>query len=112
MLDRWILVILAIVSIFFALTKNRLIFEFVLYSWSAMGAAFGPVVILGLLWKKTNKAGAIAGMVTGALVTVVWRNVLFLKTAIYELVPAFILAFLAVIIFSLFYKEDKNETKK
>lgn len=107
-LDRWVLVILAVISIFFALTKNRVIFEFVLYAWSALGAAFGPVVILGLLWKKTNRAGALAGMLTGAAVTIVWRNTPALKSMIYELVPAFILAFLAVVVFSLL-TQKKNE---
>ena len=75
-----------------------------------MGAAFGPVIILGLLWKKANKAGAIAAMVTGALVTVIWRNIPILKSTLYELVPAFVLAFLAMIIFSLFFKENQHES--
>lgn len=100
-LDRLVLVILALVSIIFALSKNRVIFEFVLYAWSALGASFGPVVILGLLWKKTTRAGAIAGMLTGSIVTVVWKNVPTLKAALYELVPAFVLAFLAVYVISL-----------
>ncbi len=108
-LDRWVLVVLAVISIFFALTENRVIFEFVLYAWSALGAAFGPVVILGLLWKKTNKAGAIAGMLTGAIVTIVWRNVPALKAIVYELVPAFVLAFLAVVIFSLITSKQNSD---
>ena len=100
-LDRLVLVILALVSVAFALTENRVIFEFVLYAWSALGASFGPVVILGLLWKKTTKAGAIAGMLTGSIVTVVWKNTPALKAALYELVPAFVLAFAAVYIASI-----------
>ncbi|MCK4573018.1 MAG: sodium/proline symporter [candidate division Zixibacteria bacterium] len=107
-LDRWVLVILAIISIIFALTENRVIFEFVLYAWSVLGAAFGPVVIFGLLWKKANKAGAIASMLTGLIVTVVWRNVPMLKSAVYELVPAFILAFLAMWLVSLATGGDKS----
>jgi sodium/proline symporter len=99
--DRVVLLILAVISVFFALTENRVIFEFVLYAWSALGASFGPVIILGLLWKRATRAGAIAGMVTGLLVTVVWRNTPVLKAALYELVPAFILAFSAVVIVSL-----------
>ncbi len=99
--DRWVLVLMAIISILFALTENRVIFEFVLYAWSALGAGFGPVVILGLLWKRTTKAGAIAGMLTGLIATIIWRNIPVLKDAIYELVPAFILALLMVVIVSL-----------
>jgi sodium/proline symporter len=100
-LDKWVLIVLAVFSVLFALTENRVIFEFVLYAWSALGAAFGPVVILGLMWKKANKSGAIAGMITGLVVTVVWKNVPVLKGMIYELVPAFVLSFIAVIVFSL-----------
>lgn len=99
--DRWILVILAVLSIGFALSENRVIFDFVLYSWSALGAAFGPVVILGLMWKRTTKAGAVAGMLVGIGVTLVWRNTPVLKSALYELVPAFVLAFLTVWLVSL-----------
>jgi len=99
--DRAVLIILAAISIALAATESRVIFEFVLYAWSVLGSAFGPVVILGLLWKRSNKAGAIAGMLTGFAVTVIWRNVPILKATVYELVPAFILAFLAVVLVSL-----------
>jgi sodium/proline symporter len=99
--DRLVLVGLALLAVLLAATESRVIFEFVLYAWSALGAAFGPVVILGLMWKKANKAGAIAGMITGAAVTLIWRNIPALKALLYELVPAFILAFLAVYVVSL-----------
>ncbi|MFZ5979279.1 MAG: sodium/proline symporter [Candidatus Zixiibacteriota bacterium] len=100
-LDRWVLIVLGILAIFFALTENRVIFHLVLYAWGVLGAAFGPVIILGLLWKRTNKAGALAGLITGSLVAVIWKEVAVLKNALYELVPAFILAFLAVVVVSL-----------
>ena len=99
--DRLALVVLAVLSILFALTENRVIFDFVLYAWSALGAGFGPVVILGLLWKRTSKQGAIAGMLTGLIVTIAWNNTAVLKDAVYELVPAFILAFLVTVVVSL-----------
>lgn len=99
--DSGTLLVLGLISVFFALTKNRVIFEFVLYAWAVLGACFGPVVILGLLWKRANKAGALAGMITGLIVVLVWRNVTVLKSAVYELVPAFFLALLAMVIFSL-----------
>jgi len=110
-LDRWVLLALAVIAVFFALTENRVIFHLVLYAWGVMGAAFGPVVILGLLWKRANKAGALAGLITGSVVAVVWREVAFLKNAVYELVPAFILAFLAVIVFSLLTGKEENEER-
>jgi len=107
--DRWVLVIIGVLSVLFALTRNRTIFAFVLYAWSAMGAAFGPVVILGLLWKRTTRAGAIAGMLVGAIVTVVWKETPVLKTHLYELVPAFALAFLTVVVVSLLTREGREE---
>ena len=107
-LDKIVLVTLAVLSILFALTENRVIFNFVLYAWSVLGASFGPVVILGLLWKKTTKAGAIGGMLTGLFITVIWRNVAVLKSYVYELVPAFILAFLVVVILSLLTQKDNK----
>ncbi|MBU8933447.1 MAG: sodium/proline symporter [candidate division Zixibacteria bacterium] len=105
--DRVVLVVLALISVFFALTENRVIFSFVLYAWSALGASFGPLVILSLLWKGTTRAGAIAGMLTGIIVTIVWRNVPSLKAVVYELVPAFVLAFLAVWLVSLMTSSGK-----
>jgi SSS family transporter len=105
--DRWVLIVLGVIAVALAATESRVIFDFVLYAWSGLGASFGPVVILGLLWKKANKAGAIAGMLTGLIVTVVWYNVPALKSIVYELVPAFILSLLAVTIVSLLtHKED------
>lgn len=107
-IDKIVLIVLAVISVFFALTKNRVIFDFVLYAWSVLGASFGPVVILGLVWKKATKAGAISGMITGLIVTVVWKDVAVLKNLVYELVPAFILATLAVILVSLMTTDEKS----
>ena len=106
--DRLVLVIITVVSIFFALTENRVIFEFVLYAWSVLGASFGPLIILSLLWKGTTRAGGIAGMLTGSIVTVAWRNIPPLKSAVYELIPAFILAFLAVWMVSLMTSQKSS----
>jgi sodium/proline symporter len=100
-MDRIVLVAIGLIAVLLAAMKSQVIFQSVLYAWSALGASFGPVVILGLLWKKANKAGAIAGMLTGLVVTVVWRNLPALKSFTDEWTPAFILAFIAVVIVSL-----------
>lgn len=109
-IDRLVLVVLAMISVFFALTENRVIFEFVLYAWAVLGAAFGPIVILGLLWRRATRAGALAGMITGIVVTVLWRNIPVLKGAVYELVPAFVLAMAAIVIVSLLTHEGREES--
>lgn len=110
--DRLVLLILGLLAVLLAATKSRVIFEFVLYAWSALGASFGPVVLLGLLWKKANRSGAIAGMLTGLIVTVIWRNIPALKGIVYELVPAFILAFAMVVIVSLITSSNEKEENK
>jgi len=99
--DRLTLAILGLISVGFALTENRVIFTFVLYAWGVLGAAFGPVVILGLLWPRANKAGAIAGMIVGSATAVVWKEVESLSNVVYELVPAFAFAFVAIVVVSL-----------
>jgi sodium/proline symporter len=99
--DRTVVLVVGLLAVALAATQSRVIFDFVLYAWSGLGASFGPVVLLGLLWKRANKAGAIAGMLTGLIVTLVWHNVPVLKNAVYELVPAFVLSLLAVVIVSL-----------
>ena len=78
-----------------ALGEMRVIFDFVLYAWAGLGAAFGPALILTLLWKRTSSAGVIAGIVIGYVTAIVWRQTL--HDQLYELVPAFLLAFIAVL---------------
>jgi len=89
---RLLIGILGLIALVLSLLKIRQIYEFVLYAWGVLGAAFSPVVIFGLYWKRFNRWGALASFIVGTLVTVIWRNVPSLKGIIYELVPAFILA--------------------
>ncbi len=76
-------------------------FWLVLLAWSGLGASLGPVVIFSLYWKRMTAWGAFAGMLTGAVVTFVWDKVEVLNSAMYELVPAFLLACVALIVVSL-----------
>jgi len=110
-INRLTVGLLGMVAVILAISENRMIFSFVLYVWSVLGASFGPVVILKLWLKRLSKAGIIAGMVTGSVVTVVWRTTK-LSSFLYELVPAFTLAFIAVIVFSLLLPDRNAETKK
>lgn len=96
-------VALGLSAMLFALTDSRAIFWFVLFAWSGLGAAFGPVLLCSLYWRKMTRAGAIAGMLSGFLVTIFW--VLFVKEKaydLYEMVPAFITGIAAIVLVSLF----------
>ena len=85
----------------FALTETPLIFWFVLFAWSGLGAAFGPAIVCLLYDRKTTGYGIVAGMLGGFLTSVVW--VLFAKEhtyGLYEAIPGFLVGFAATIIVS------------
>ena len=89
---------MGIIATLIALGEVRTVFDFVLYAWAGLGAAFGPAMILTLLWKRTTAWGVLAGMVTGFITAIVWRETL--HDVLYELVPAFMLAFIAIVLVS------------
>ena len=96
-----ITLVFGVIGVAFALNQTPLIFWFVLFAWSGLGAAFGPVLICALWYPKTNLTGAIAGMLGGFITTVVW--VLWLKPHFYdllEIIPGFVVGLLLTIIFS------------
>lgn len=99
-LGRWFVVIVGIVSIYLALKGGQSVYWFVLFAWSGLGAAFGPVAILSLYWKGMTKWGAFTSIIVGMVVTIIWNQTPALKAIIYELVPAFAIAFIAAIIVS------------
>ncbi|MDY2983973.1 MAG: sodium/proline symporter [Synergistes jonesii] len=109
---RVVILIVGIGGLIIALSNVRMVFWFVLYSWAVMGASFAPPLVLGLYWKRITAAGCLAGMVVGAVVTVVWYNIPILKNAIYELVPAMIASILVTIIVSLMAEAPMDGDKQ
>jgi len=101
-LGKLMTVIVGIAAFWFSLVESRLIFWFVLFAWSGIGCAFCPVVILSLFWKRTTKAGAIAGMCSGFLITIIWAVFFKSSTNLYEMVPGFIGSIITIILVSLF----------
>jgi len=98
--------LVALVAIYLAYNRNSSILDLVSNAWAGFGSAFGPVVILSLYWKKMNRNGALAGMITGAVTVLIWIyaplsiNGQSLSTILYEIVPGFILSTLAIVIVS------------
>jgi Na+/proline symporter len=89
-------ILIGLLAIGFAIPEAKFIFWFVLFAWSGLGAAFGPVVIGLLYYRKTTRQGVIAGMLGGFLTSVVWVLVLKEQTyGLYEAVPGFIVGMLA-----------------
>ena len=113
-IGRAVVVIVAIVAFFIASSKGsgaQAIMNLVENAWAGFGSAFGPVVILSLFWKRFNYQGALAGVITGAVVDVVWLfSGLSASTGIYELIPGFLACLAASIVVALITKAPDAET--
>ena len=103
---------IAVLGLFLAKNPDSSVFGIVSFAWAGFGAAFGPVVMCALFWKRSNKWGALAGLVAGGIMVFVWKFLIRpLGGAwdLYELLPAFIVALAAIIIVSLLTKAPDNE---
>lgn len=92
---------IAFIAFLLALDPDSQVLELVSYAWAGFGAAFGPALILSLFWKRMNRAGAVAGILVGGITVVVWGNLSGGIFELYEIVPGFILATIAVVVASL-----------
>ena len=105
-MGRFGVLAVSFIALFISSDKNSSVLSIVAYAWAGFGASFGSVMLFSLFWSKMTKAGAIAGMITGAVVVVLYKNFLasFLNFHIYEIVPGFLCACLAIVFVSLFTK--------
>ncbi len=109
---RITVVIVAILGVIFASDPSSSIFRVVSFAWAGFGATFGPVMLLGLFWKRCNKWGAIAGMFTGAVMIFVWKYLIAPLggvLAIYELLPAFLISGIVIVVVSLLTPAPEKE---
>jgi sodium/proline symporter len=97
LLHRVTVLLVGLSAMLIAMSESRAIFHFVLYAWAGLGAAFGPALILTLLWHRTTGWGVLAGMLVGFTSAVAWIEIPVLKELIYEMGPAFALATLAIL---------------
>ncbi|HPU62588.1 MAG TPA: sodium/proline symporter PutP [Mobilitalea sp.] len=103
-MSRVTLIIIAVIAMLIALDEDSVIFSVVAFAWAGFGATFGPIMLFSLFWKRVNRAGAVAGMVAGGATVFIWK--LLIRPLggyfdIYELLPAFIISCLAIVIVSL-----------
>jgi sodium/proline symporter len=101
LLSRLTVTLLVLLAIAMGLAASQLVFWLVLFAWAGLGAALGPTSILLLFWKGATRAGVMAGIVTGTVVTLVWYHTPALKGAMYELIPAFLLGLAVTVLVSL-----------
>ena len=112
---RIVVLIIAVIAYFIASSKSEgaaSIMTLVDNAWGGFGSAFGPVIILSLFWKRFTYKGAIAGVVGGAVVDVLWMNFLTESTGVYELLPGFIAGALCAVIVSLIDKKPSKEVEE
>lgn len=113
--SRITLVVIAVIGVLIALDENSIIFQVVSFAWAGFGATFGPLMIFSLFWKRINRAGAIAGMVTGGGMVFLWK--LLIRPiggifGVYELLPAFLASCIAIVVVSLITKEPSAEIQE
>ncbi len=113
--SRLTLLVIALIAIVIALDENSIIFSIVSFAWAGFGATFGPLIIFSLFWKRTNRAGAIAGMVSGAGMVFLWKLVISKlggAFGIYELLPAFIFSCICIVVVSLVTAPPSKEIEE
>ncbi|RFU62904.1 sodium/proline symporter PutP [Peribacillus glennii] len=101
----------ALIALVLALNPNETILNLVGYAWAGFGAAFGPVVLLSLYWKRMNKMGAFAGMIAGAAMVIIWEQIDRYKE-VYEIIPGFIACTIAIITVSLLTSKPSKEVEE
>ncbi len=109
---RLVVIVVAVVAYFIASSKGsgaQAIMDLVSNAWALFGGAFGPVILLSLFWKRFTYKGAIAGIVTGSVVDILWLVYLSASTGIYEILPAFVACFIISVVVSLFDKKPSDE---
>ena len=114
-LARSVMVIISVVAAFLARDPDSSVFRVVSFAWAGFGAAFGPAILFALFWKRSNRYGALAGMVVGGVMVFVWKFLIAPMGGvwgIYELLPAFLASSAAIVIVSLATKAPDPEIQK
>lgn len=109
--NRIAVILIAIIAYLIALDQNSSVLDLVSYAWAGFGAAFGPIVLFSLFWKRMTRNGALAGMISGGLTVIIWKNLSGGIFELYEIVPGFFLSSLLIIVFSLLDNEPEQEIK-
>ena len=109
---RLSVIAISVLAVLLALNPNGSVFRIVSFAWAGFGAAFGPIILFSLFFKRTTKWGALAGMLSGGAMVFIWKFVISKLGGIfkiYELLPAFIISCLFILIVSLLTSEPEKE---
>ncbi|MBR3746307.1 MAG: sodium:proline symporter, partial [Selenomonadaceae bacterium] len=106
-ISRASVLIIASIAVFLGFNPDSFILDMVAYAWAGFGAAFGPALLMSLFWKRTTRRGVIAGIIVGGVTVLVWKQ--FELFGLYEIVPGFIFALIAIWLVSKFDDEPDKE---
>lgn len=106
--SRTSVIVISIIAISLGLNPDNLVLDMVAYAWAGFGAAFGPVILLSLFWRKITRNGALAGIIVGGLTVLIWKQ--FSWFGLYEIVPGFFFSMLAIYTVSLIDKAPNEKT--
>ena len=99
--SRAAVIVIALLAMVIASDRESRVLDLVSYAWAGFGAAFGPVIVFSLFWRKMTAASAIVGMIVGGVTVVVWSNLTGGLFDLYEIVPGFALASMVIVIITL-----------
>ena len=107
-IGRLMVLLIALLAIALASNPESKVLGLVAYAWAGFGAAFGPLIILSLFWKRMTFNGALYGMIVGAVMVILWKNV-WGDTGVYEIIPGFICSLVTIIVVSLMGKTHSTQ---
>ncbi|MDA3946032.1 MAG: sodium/proline symporter PutP [Helicobacteraceae bacterium] len=109
---RATVIIIAVIAWYISLDQNSSVLKLVAYAWAGFGAAFGPLVILSLYKRDVTKYGALAGMFTGAITVIVWKQLEGGIFDLYELLPGFAVAWIAILFFGIIGPRSSQKSQQ
>lgn len=109
---RLTVIAIAILGVVFAWNPDASIFRIVSFAWAGFGASFGPLMLFSLFWKRTNKWGAMAGMISGGITVIAWHYAEGGLFSLYELLPAFLVSSVFIVVVSLLTKAPEKEIEE
>jgi len=106
-ISRASVLIIASIAVFLGFNPDSFILDMVAYAWAGFGAAFGPAILMSLFWRRTTRRGVIAGIIVGGVTVLAWKQLALF--GLYEIVPGFVFALIAIYIVSKMDAEPDNE---
>lgn len=107
---RLMVLLIAVIAVALAANPDNKVLGLVSYAWAGFGAAFGPVILISLIWSRMTRNGALAGMIVGAVTVLVWKQ--FAWFDLYEIIPGFAIAAIAIVVVSLMGRKPSASIEK